>query len=456
MVDGGRFPTSISVAILSPAAGSEESSPTARQSAKNCAVVTKFFLPSWTVTGIRAWLSTAAGVSPILPSPTQKAFATLKRSGTLTVIFLSLLSFALPRPWPFGTFLGLADDRFRFEVFLQPKDPAFPPNSRLFEPAERSKRIVAYCIDEDPAGGKLACHTVRAVRVGRAYVSDEPEFRVVGYFNGFRFRLVCQYRQDGPEDFFLRDAHIAGHIGEHGRLHEIPALKSRRMTFAADNELGAFVDARLDVFLNALVLLYAGQWAQSYILVSRIAHLDLFDGRPHQSLHFVQPVFRHDQARSGDAGLTVVQVTGCDSHRNGDGEIGVVQNDVRRLAAEFQRQALHRVQGVLRDQFSDLRRTGERDLLNVGTFRQLRPDDLTEAGHEIDDAGRQTGFVKSFHQHFRLHRAYLAGLDDDRATGSDCRSHLDRDRTGARIPRRKYAHHARRLHDDFGGPDSSF
>jgi hypothetical protein len=32
-------------------------------------------------------LSHAAGVSPILPSPIQKAFATLKRSGTLTVIF---------------------------------------------------------------------------------------------------------------------------------------------------------------------------------------------------------------------------------------------------------------------------------------------------------------------------------------------------------------------------------
>ena len=48
---------------------------------------------------------------------------------------------------------------------------------------------MAYCIDEDPAGSKFARHTVGAVRVGRAYVSDEPEFRVVGYFYGFSFRL---------------------------------------------------------------------------------------------------------------------------------------------------------------------------------------------------------------------------------------------------------------------------
>jgi len=39
-----------------------------------------------------------------------------------------------------------------------------------------------------------------------------------------------------------------------------------------------------------------------------------------------------------------------------------------RLAPELQRQALHCVQGVLGDQFSDLRRTGESDFLNVGTF----------------------------------------------------------------------------------------
>src|SRR5580704_13664647 len=121
MVDGGRLPTSIWVAIFRPAAGSGESSPTARQSAKNCAVVTRFFLPSWTVSGSRAWLSTAAGVSPILVSPIQKAFATLKRSGTLTVIVLSL-AFCLEAVALSGHSLRLADDRLGFQVLLQPEN----------------------------------------------------------------------------------------------------------------------------------------------------------------------------------------------------------------------------------------------------------------------------------------------------------------------------------------------
>ena len=62
--------------------------------------------------------------------------------------------------------------------------------------------------------------------------------------------------------------------------------------------------------------------------------------------------------------------------------------------------------------------------------------------------------MKSVHQHFRLHSAHLAGLDDDRASGSDCRRHFDRDRAGARIPWRKYAHHAGRLHHDLRCADS--
>src|SRR3984893_195276 len=63
----------------------------------------------------------------------------------------------------------------------------------------------------------------------------------------------------------------------------------------------------------------------------RIAHFDFLDGRLGQSLHFVESVFRHDQTRSRNAGLPVIQVAGVDGHRDRRGEIGVVQDDVGRL-----------------------------------------------------------------------------------------------------------------------------
>src|SRR5271163_391686 len=115
------------------------------------------------VSGSRAWLSTAAGVSPILASPIQKAFAALKRSGTWTVIF-SLAGISSGSNHAVRTFHGLADNRFGFQVLLQPEDPAFPTDPRLFEPTEGSKRIVTYRVDQDAAGGELSRHTIGPFR----------------------------------------------------------------------------------------------------------------------------------------------------------------------------------------------------------------------------------------------------------------------------------------------------
>src|SRR5258707_15249316 len=136
------------------------------------------------VSGSRAWLRTAAGMSPILASPIQKAFAALKRSGTWTVILSRKLP-SLCRISPLGNY------RFWLQIFLQPEYSALPTNSRLFEPSEGSKRIVAYCIDQDPSGSNFSRHTVRPFQVRRTYVGDKPEFRIIGHFNGFGLRLVC-------------------------------------------------------------------------------------------------------------------------------------------------------------------------------------------------------------------------------------------------------------------------
>src|SRR5581483_10343947 len=113
------------------------------------------------------------------------------------------------------------------------------------------------CVDQDAAGSEFARHTGGSFRIRRANVGDEAEFGVIGDFNGLGFRLVRQYRKDRPEDLFLRDAHLAGHVGEHGGLHEISTLKSLGMAFPADDELRTFLDPGLDVFLHALVLLCA-------------------------------------------------------------------------------------------------------------------------------------------------------------------------------------------------------
>jgi hypothetical protein len=94
------------------------------------------------------------------------------------------------------TFLGLADYRFGFKVLLQPENPAFTTDPRLFEPTAGSKRIVTYCVDQDAASGEFSRHPVGPFRVRRAYVGDKAEFGVIRDFNNLGFRLV---RQTGPK-----------------------------------------------------------------------------------------------------------------------------------------------------------------------------------------------------------------------------------------------------------------
>ena len=64
--------------------------------------------------------------------------------------------------------------------------------------------------------------------------------------------------------------------------------------------------------------------------------------------------------------------------------------------------------------------------------------------------------MKGVHQHFGfLHSAHLAWLDDYRAQpAAIAGATFDRDRAGTRIPWRKYAHHAGRLHHDLRCADS--
>jgi hypothetical protein len=61
---------------------------------------------------------------------------------------------------------------------------------------------------------------------------------------------------------------------------------------------------------------------------------------------------------------------------------------------------------------------------------------------------RQACLVKTLHQYLSLHCAHFARLDYDRTSRGDRRRHLNGDRSGARIPRRKDSDNTQRLKPD--------
>ncbi len=76
----------------------------------------------------------------------------------------------------------------------------------------------------------------------------------------------------------------------------------------------------------------------------------------------------HEDAVGAYARLPGVAIFG--GHGAGDGliEIGIVEYDQRRVAAELERELLHRVGALAIEQLADLRRAGERQLAHAAVF----------------------------------------------------------------------------------------
>ena len=72
-------------------------------------------------------------------------------------------------------------------------------------------------------------------------------------------------------------------------------------------------------------------------------------------------------------------------------EVGVGEEDVRRLAAELERDLLQRGRGRAHDRLPDLDAPRERNLVDIRVFDDRGAGRLARAGHDVDDAGRQPG-----------------------------------------------------------------
>ena len=99
----------------------------------------------------------------------------------------------------------------------------------------------------------------------------------------------------------------------------------------------------------------------------------------------------------------------------GEVEVGVVEHDVRGLAAELERHLLHRARGELHDAPADLGRTGERGLVDERVLASSSPARAAGAGDEVDDAGRDVGFLEDLASIERGERRERRGLDDRRS-----------------------------------------
>src|SRR5712691_12653171 len=251
--------------------------------------------------------------------------------------------------------------RLDLEELLQSELAELAAAAGLLEAAERGEGVEAAAVDVHLAGAEAAGNAFGAGGVARPDAAGQAVHGVVRDADRVVVVLVREDGEHGAEDLLAGDGHLRLHTGEDGRLDVVALRQAGRRVGAAEGELGAFLDADADVLADALALLRRGERTQPGFRRARVAWLEL-RGRPLGDLQYLLlPLARNEHPRSRRARLAGVEerVGDRDAHRLV--EVGVVQYDHRRLAAQLQRDSLNRRGGELRDSPPGRRGSGEGD-----------------------------------------------------------------------------------------------
>src|SRR4051794_27096192 len=238
--------------------------------------------------------------------------------------------------------------------------------ARLLVAAERGERVEGAAIDLDLAGADPLRHTDRPVLVRRPDAAGEAVVGVVGDPNCVVLALVGLDRQHRAEDLLLGDRHLRRHLGEDGGADEVALVEALRRRGTAGEQLRSFGLALLDVAAHALALSLGDEWAKPRTVLEGVARGEALRCLGGDLLGFGQLLARHQHPGQGAAGLARVEVALADPVGHSLAQVGVVEDHVRRLAAELHRDRLDRRRGELGDPASGAGRAGEGNHVDTG------------------------------------------------------------------------------------------
>ena len=199
-----------------------------------------------------------------------------------------------------------------------------------------------------------------------------------------------------------------------------------------------------DCLTNACLLRAAGDRAQTGGGIHRVAQGPILGGFDRQSLDLLAAAFRHDQPGKGGANLA--RVDKSLTQRRGDGlfHVGIIQDDVGGLSAQFQSDFLEPRGRRPGDCPAAAGRSGKRNHVDIGMRNQSFAG-LATADDQVEDAGGRACVVKNFRQNDRVQRRHFARLQNHRATGRQSWRDLGHDLVKRKIPWRNGGDDADRI-----------
>ena len=323
--------------------------------------------------------------------------------------------------------------------------PALDPVTALFGTAHRYPRIGdGVTIGPGHPGLQRAGDAVCAAKVLRPHPAAKPVCRIVGQSDDLVLAVEGNYRKHRAENFLARNPHRIVDIGEHrwGNEESVGQRAAKPLAARYDSRAIGLGDIEIAGHLGEL-----HRGSQRPELARGIeARSDL-----ERAANFGDPLDKsaidrtfNKQARARVADLSGVHEAGHRRALSGLVEIGVGEDNVRRLAAKFHRDPLHVDRRSLNDLASSDGRAGERNLVDIPVRSQRGPGGRPWPRHDINYALGHPGFVQDFRHHQRRKRRFLGRFEHQCAA---CRQHrADAPKLGNQrpVPRNDPANHAQR------------
>jgi hypothetical protein len=159
----------------------------------------------------------------------------------------------------------------------------------------------------------------------------------------------------------------------------------------AGDDLGALGAAALEVSEHAFELALVDQRPHRRALVERVAEHDLAGGLRETGHDVVVAVAVDEDPRARSADLALVREEPHRDPRDDGLEVGVGEDDLRRLPAELERHATELPGGLDRDLPADLRAAREADLADVRVPGERRAGRLAEPRDDVDRTFGEAG-----------------------------------------------------------------
>ena len=289
----------------------------------------------------------------------------------------------------------------------------------------------------------------RALRVAAPDVAGEPVDGAVRDRDRVGVVVVGDHREHRAEDLLLRERLRRVDVGEDASARSRsrrrdPRPRDRRRRAARPRPARPRRSPRRG---RAAPSLMSGPMKTSGSVGSPYGTLRMPLDRELDALVEARP--RDEQPRREDAALPGVEADERRGERDDRLEVGVVEDHVRRLAAELEQHALHRSRRGGHHRLAGRRRAGERDRVDARIGRQQRGDLGGRRRDDVEDAGRDLGALGDEPPEVgRRPGRERRRLEHDRAAGRERRADLREVELDRDVPRGDRADDADRLADE--------